>query len=39
MEREVCEELRKKRVDACCLHDMRWKGSRMLGIDRRRFLL
>ena len=24
---EVCEELRKKRVDVCCIQEIRWKGQ------------
>ena len=30
---EVCEELRKRMIDVCCLQEMRWRehGARMLG--------
>jgi len=24
---EVCEELRKRKVDVCCLQDVRWEGK------------
>ena len=24
---EVCEELRKRRVDVCCMQEVRWKGQ------------
>ena len=24
---EVCEELRKRRVDVCCLQEVRWRGQ------------
>ena len=24
---EVCEELRKRRVDVCCMQEIRWKGQ------------
>ena len=31
---EVCEELRKRKVDVCCLQEVRWKGegTRFFGI-------
>ena len=31
---EVCEELRKRMIDVCCLQEVRWRGhgSRMLGM-------
>ena len=30
---EVCEELRKRRVDVCCMQKVRWKGqgARLVG--------
>ena len=24
---EVCEELRKRKVDVCCIQEVRWKGQ------------
>ena len=32
-ETEVCEELRKKRIDVCCIQEVRWKGrgARFVG--------
>ena len=24
---EVCEELRKRMIDVCCLHEVRWRGQ------------
>ena len=38
---EVCEELRRRRVDVCCLQEVRWKGqgARFLGSEGRRFKL
>ena len=38
---EVCEELRKMMIDACCLLEVRWRGqgSRMLGMTGRRYKL
>ena len=24
----MCEELRKRRVDVCCIHKVRWKGQK-----------
>ena len=26
-EKQKCEELRKRRVDVCCKHKVRWKGQ------------
>ena len=39
--REVCEELRKRMFDVCCLQDVRWRGqgARMLGMKGRRYRL
>ena len=36
---EVCEQLRKKEVDMCCLQDVRWRGqgAQFVGIRRRRY--
>ena len=38
---EVCDELRKRMIDVCCLWDVRWKGQsvRMLGMEGRRYKL
>jgi len=38
---EVCEELRRRKVDVCCLQEVRWrgKGARFLGIRGRRYKL
>ena len=38
---EVCEELRKKRVDVCYLQEIRWKdqGARFVGTSGRRYKL
>ena len=38
---DVCEELRKRLIDVCCLQDVRWKEqiSRMLGMEGRRYRL
>ena len=38
---EVCEELRKSMIDVCCLQEVRLRGqgTRMLGIERRRYKL
>ena len=38
---EVCEELRKRKVDVCCLQEIRWKGqgSRFVGTCGRRYKL
>ena len=36
--REVCEELRKRMIDVCCLQvSWRGKGARMLGMKGRRY--
>ena len=38
---EVCEELRKRMIDVCCLQEVRWRGqcARMLGMKGRRYKL
>ena len=38
---EVCEELRKRRVDVCCIQEVRWKGqgARFVGILGQRYKL
>ena len=38
---EVCEELRKRRMDVCCLQEVRWRGQgvRFLGVKGRRYEL
>ena len=38
---EVCEELRKRRVNVCCLQEMRWRGrrARFMGVKGRRYKL
>ena len=38
---EVCETLRKRRVDVCCIQEVRWRGSgsRFLGVKGRRYKL
>ena len=38
---EVCEELRKKRVDVCCIQEVRWKGqgARFVGTLGQRYKL
>ena len=38
---EVCEELRKRRMDVCCLQEVRRKGqgARFMGVKRRRYKL
>ena len=38
---EVCEEVRKRMIDVCCLLEVRWRGqgSRMLGMKERRYML
>ena len=38
---EVCEELRKRQVDVCCLQKVRWrgKGARFFGVKGRRYKL
>ena len=37
---EVCEELRKRMIDVCCLQKLEWKGhgSRMLGMVEMRYM-
>ena len=34
----MCEELRNRKVDACCLHEVRWRGegARFFGVKGRR---
>ena len=38
---EVCEELRKRRIDVCCLQEVRWRGQgvRFMGVKSRRYKL
>ena len=38
---EVCEELRKRMIDVCCLQEVRWRGqgARMLVMNGRRYKL
>ena len=38
---EVCEELRKRRMDVCCVQEVRWRGqgARFLGAKGRRYKL
>ena len=38
---EVCEELKKRKVDVCCLQEVRWrgKGARFIGVKGRRYKL
>ena len=38
---EVCDELRKRMIDVCCLQEMRLRGqgARMLGMDLGRYNL
>ena len=38
---EVCKELRKRRVDVCCMQEVRWKGqgARLVGTSGRRYKL
>ena len=38
---EVCEELRKRKVDMCCIQEVRWKGqeARFVGTSGRRYKL
>ena len=38
---EVCKELRKKRMDVCCLQEVRWRGQGawFLGVKGRRYKL
>ena len=37
----VCEELRKRMIDVCCLQEVRWRvqGNRVLGMKGRRYNL
>jgi len=37
---EVCEELRKRMVDVCCLQEVRWRGqgARFLGANGSRYI-
>ena len=39
--KEVCEELRKRKVDVCCLQEVRWRGerARFIGVKGRRYKL
>ena len=36
---EVCEELRKRNVDVCCIQEVRWRGegARFMGVKERRY--
>ena len=36
---EVCEDLRKRRMDVCCLQEVRWRGqgARFMGVKGRRY--
>ena len=38
---EVCEELRKRGIDVCCLQQVRWRGqgARFMGVKGRRYKL
>ena len=38
---EGCEELRKRKVDVCCLQKVRWRneGTRFFGVKRTRYKL
>ena len=38
---EVCEELRKRRMDVCCLQEVRWRGqgAQFMGVKGRRYKL
>ena len=38
---EVCEELRKRRMDVCCLQEVRWRGhgAQLMGVKGRRYKL
>ena len=38
---EVCEELRERMIDVCCLQEVRWRGlcASMLGMKGRRYKL
>ena len=37
----MCEELRKRRMDVCCLQEVRWRaqGARFMGVKGRRYKL
>ena len=37
----MCEELRKRKVDVCCLQEVRWRGevARFFGVKGRRYKL
>ena len=37
----MCEELRKQKVDVCCLHEVRWRGegARVFGVKGKRYKL
>ena len=37
----MCEKLRKRKVDVCCLQEVRWRGegARFFGVKRRRYRL
>ena len=37
----MCEELRKRKVDVCCLQEVRWRGegARFIGVKGRRYKL
>ena len=37
----MCEQLRKRKVDMCCLQEVRWRGqgARFVGIRSRRYKL
>ena len=37
---DVCEELRKRKIDVCCLNEVRWRGlgARMLWMKGRRYI-
>ena len=37
----MCEELRKRRIDVCCIQEIRWKGqgARFVGTSGRRYKL
>ena len=38
---EVCEELRKRKVDVCSIQEVRWRGygAQFLTVEKRRFKL
>ena len=38
---EVCEELKKRRMDVCCQQEVRWRGqgARFMGVKGRRYKL